>query len=131
TRGGPPRWDETFTTRARTAGEEGALAIDEIPAPENPWRSWMRFGALDILPDGRHAVITTWNGDVWMLSGIEGDLQAVTWRRIATGLFQPLGIVFMDGAILVLGRDQITRLHDLNGDGEADYYENFNNDGYV
>jgi len=26
-----------------------------------------------------------------------------------------------------LGRDQITRLHDLNGDGEADFYENFNN----
>ena len=28
----------------------------------------------------------------------------------------------------VLGRDQITRLHDLNADGEADFYENFNND---
>src|SRR5439155_11678958 len=27
-----------------------------------------------------------------------------------------------------LGRDQITLLHDLNGDGEADFYENFNND---
>ncbi|MCP5112045.1 MAG: hypothetical protein GY953_14545, partial [bacterium] len=25
-------------------------------------------------------------------------------------------------------RNQITRLHDLNDDGEADYYENFNND---
>ena len=24
-----------------------------------------------------------------------------------------------------LGRDQITRLHDENGDGEADFYENF------
>jgi azurin len=30
----------------------------------------------------------------------------------------------------VLGRDQITRLHDLNGDGEADFYECVNN-GYV
>ncbi len=28
----------------------------------------------------------------------------------------------------MLGRDQITRLHDENGDGEADYYENFNDD---
>ena len=27
----------------------------------------------------------------------------------------------------MLGRDQITRLHDLNGDDEADHYENFNN----
>ncbi len=34
----------------------------------------------------------------------------------------------MDGVVYALGRDQITRLHDLNGDGEADFYENFNND---
>ena len=29
----------------------------------------------------------------------------------------------------MLGRDQITCLHDLDGDGEADFYENFNNGG--
>ena len=29
--------------------------------------------------------------------------------------------------VYVLGRDQITRLHDLNGDGEADFYECFTN----
>jgi hypothetical protein len=28
-------------------------------------------------------------------------------------------------------RDQITRLHDLNSDGEADFYENFNNDAQL
>ena len=30
--------------------------------------------------------------------------------------------------IYVLGRDQITIPRDLNNDGEADFYENFNND---
>jgi hypothetical protein len=30
-----------------------------------------------------------------------------------------------DGKVFVLGRDRITRLHDENGDGEADFYENF------
>ena len=30
-----------------------------------------------------------------------------------------------------MGRDQITRLHDRNSDGEADFYENFNNDAQV
>ena len=29
----------------------------------------------------------------------------------------------MNGVIHVLGRDQITRLHDLNANGEADFYE--------
>src|SRR5207244_12400048 len=30
--------------------------------------------------------------------------------------------------IYVPGREQVTKLHDLNNDGEADFYENFNND---
>jgi azurin len=45
------------------------------------------------------------------------------WRRCASGLHQPLGLRVVDGKVCVLGRDRITRLHDLNGDGEADYYE--------
>ena len=33
-----------------------------------------------------------------------------------------------NGEILVLGRDQVTRLVDLNGDLIVDFYENINND---
>ena len=36
-----------------------------------------------------------------------------------------------DDAIYVCCRDQIVRLRDLNGDGETDFYENFNNDHQV
>ena len=68
------------------------------------------------------------SGDVWVVSGIDDKLENLKWRRYATGLFQPLGLKIVDDVVYVLGRDQITRLHDLNGDGEADFYENFNND---
>ena len=34
----------------------------------------------------------------------------------------------VDGKIIVLERGQLTRLHDLDGDGEADFYENVSND---
>lgn len=34
----------------------------------------------------------------------------------------------MNLVIYTVGDDQITRFHDLNNDGEADFYENFNND---
>jgi hypothetical protein len=34
-----------------------------------------------------------------------------------------LGLVVQQDQVLVLGSDQITRLHDRNGDGEADFYE--------
>src|SRR5439155_4070736 len=40
-----------------------------------------------------------------------------------SGLQQPLGIVVKEDTIYVLGRNQITRLIDINNDGEADYYE--------
>jgi hypothetical protein len=129
TRGGPARWDEKLLTRGQRGSDDGPYTIDTLPGPEkNPWHSWMRFGGIDFFPDGRRAALCTWNGDVWIVSGVDGDLQNLTWQRIATGLFQPLGLQIVDGQIYVLGRDQITRLHDLNGDGEADFYENFNND---
>ena len=50
------------------------------------------------------------------------------WQRVASGLFQPLGVIVKDGLIYVSCRDQIVRLHDLNGDGESDWYENFNSE---
>ena len=46
------------------------------------------------------------------------------------GLNQPLGLKIVGEQIYVAGRDQITRLVDLNADGETDFYENFNNDAY-
>ena len=32
--------------------------------------------------------VCTWNGDVWLVSGIDDTLELLTWQRIATGLFQ-------------------------------------------
>jgi hypothetical protein len=91
----------------------------------------MRFGGFDFFKDGRRAAICTWNGDVWIVSGIDGDLSQLTWKRVASGLFQPLGVKIVDEIIYVTCRDQIARLHDLNGDEEIDYIQNFNNDHQV
>jgi len=129
TRGGAPRWPQKLITHGRLGTNDGPYAIDTLTEPDhNPWHSWMRFGGIDFFPDGKRAALCTWNGDVWIVSGVDGDLTELSWQRIATGLFQPLGLQIVEGEIYVLGRDQITRLHDQNGDGEADFYENFNND---
>lgn len=95
-----------------------------IPAG-TPWDG--NHGGNSYSPENR-AACSTWNGDVWIASGLQGDLSEVTWKRYASGLFQTLGLKIMDGIIYTQGRDQITRLHDLNGNGTADYYENFNDD---
>ena len=152
TRGGPARWPATVEV-AGVLGEveqEKALArlrkaskpdasrmlevtaapyvVDSLPLPDdNPYNAWMRVGGLDFLA-GNRAVISTWNGDVWISSPIDATLAKITWKRFATGIHHGLGLKVINEVIYVLGRDQITRLHDLNQDGEADAYECFNND---
>jgi len=134
TRGGPQRWPGSITMSGARGIEEGPLQVDTIPIPNlaaNAWNAWMRLGGFDFLPGGHSAAVCTWLGDVWIVDGIDGDLAKVEWRRIASGLFQPLGLKVVDGVIHVCCRDQIARLHDLNGDGETDFIESFNSDHQV
>ena len=132
TKGGPPIWNAELTTRGELGVGEGPYIVDTIVAPDsNPWNAWMRFAGLDFFPDGKRAALCTWSGDVWIVSGIDDSLGKLSWKRFASGLYQPLGLKIVDEKIYVTGRDQITRLHDLNNDGEADFYENFNNDCIV
>ncbi|MCI0464826.1 MAG: hypothetical protein L0Z62_48500 [Gemmataceae bacterium] len=128
TRGGPSRWNQILETKGTRAPNKGPYVIDPIDLPlDNPWRATLRFGGLDFFSDGR-AALCTWDGDVWVVSGLDDKLDRVRWKRFATGLHQPLGLKIIGDVIYTAGRDQVTRLHDLNGDGEADFYENFNND---
>ena len=121
---GAARW-QSLTTRGQPGLGTDAYVIDTLTVPhDNPWKALFFTSGVDFLPSGDAAVCTI-HGDVWLVSGIDEKLEKLTWRRFATGLNQPLGLRVRDGKIFVLGRDQITRLHDLNGDGEADFYECF------
>jgi glucose/arabinose dehydrogenase len=127
---GPARY-QPLRTKGILGDNKAAYTVDTLTIPEsNPWHSWIRPTGLDFFPDGRCAICTL-NGDVWIISGIDEKLENLTWKRFATGLYEPLGLVIKDEKIYIRGRDQITRLHDLNNDGEADFYENFNNEGAI
>ncbi|MDB6152529.1 MAG: Cytochrome c [Chthoniobacteraceae bacterium] len=129
THGGPGHYPQPIVTAGKVGNTGAAYEVDSLTLPnENPWKAWMRPGGFDFFADEKSAALCTWSGDVWSVSGIDETLEKLVWRRIATGLFQPLGLKIVDNEVYVLGRDQITRLHDLNGDGETDFYENFNND---
>ncbi len=132
TKGGPTRFAQTVAASGTLGSGSGPYVVDEIGLPDdNPWKSWMRPGDFDFFPGEDRAVMTTWSGDVWIVDGVDGDLDRLEWKRYATGFNQPQGVEAVDGVVYVLDRNQITRLHDLNGDGEADYYESFNNDFLV
>ncbi|MFM7205988.1 MAG: DUF6797 domain-containing protein [Planctomycetaceae bacterium] len=122
--GGGPQWPDVLVTRGRR-GDGRPWAVDTLALPEkNPWNAAFYCGDLDVLPDGG-LVVCTMHGDVWRIDGIDDTLAEVRWRRIAAGLHQPLGLVVVEGVPHVLGRDQITRLIDRDGDGETDWYECF------
>ena len=132
TRGGPAHDDTVLTSEIIVGDESDAYAVDVFTLPQvNPWNSRMRPTGIDFLDNPDEAVVSTIDGEVYHLTGITQDDGMVTWRRIATGLFQPLGIKYHEGKIYVGCRDQIAVLHDLNGDGETDFYESFNSDHQV
>ena len=133
TKGGPRRWTEEVTTTSEPGKTDGAFIADTFPLPvENPWQSWMRPGGFDFTPDGKAAIVAMWNGDVWRVEGLMAPAPApLKWRRIASGLFQPLGVKFRGNDLFITCRDQLVRLRDLNADGEADFIESFNNDHQV
>lgn len=125
--GGQPRWTDIIQTSGQLGSSKEPYVADTIPVPyENSYKALMFLSGVDFFANGDAAVCSI-HGDVWVVRGIDGTLEQVTWKRFATGLFQPLGLKIVNDKVHVLGRDQITVLHDQNHDGEADYYENFCN----
>ena len=114
-----------------TGGAAEPFAVDTLTAAvANPWSAQLRFSGVDFTgPD--EAVLCTWDGDVWSVRGIAADTGKLAWRRIASGLYQPLGIRRIDGVIHVTCRDRILKLVDLDGDGLTDRYDTFNDDHQV
>ena len=128
TRGGPPIWPDVIETVGYLGLETKGYALDTLTLPDQtPWNTWFRTSALDFFPDGRMA-LATYGGDIWIVSGIDRDLKSLKWKRFAGGLYEPMGVKVVDNKVYVTCKDRLVRLHDLNRDGEADFYESFSAD---
>jgi cytochrome c5 len=134
TQGGASRWPNALTSQIAPVITGDGLASDTLAFPEiasNPWQTQWRIGGLDFFADGNKLALCTWMGDVWIVEGIIDPSGKLTWKRIGSGLNQPLGLKIVDGVIHITCRDQLVKLRDLNGDGETDFYECFNSDHQV
>lgn len=123
-------WQQTVSAPGKlgTLRDEAAYRVDTITTPlQNPYNTVMQLTGIDFTPNG-DAYISVLCGEVWKVTGLNDSLDNVTWKRFATGLNQPIGIHIDEDGLFVLCRDQLSRLHDLNNDGEADYYESYTND---
>jgi len=130
TKGGPRRWGEPIVTKLIRGADAGPFAVDTLTIPyKNRFNALFFCTGLDHLPDGRIAVCTC-HGDVWLVT-VDEKAATCSWQRFATGLYHPLGLKVVDGKVVVLETGQLTRLHDLNNDGEADFYECITNDWHT
>ena len=132
TQGGPAHYPEILTTQIKRGSDDGLFAIDELSPPyENPWNCRMKLSGIDFMSDGNIAAVCTTDGDVFLVTGLTSKGDSLQWKRIGSGLFQPLGLKIRNDKIYVICRDQLVLLHDLNGNDETDYYESFNHDHQV
>ncbi|QIF04889.1 DUF6797 domain-containing protein [Roseimicrobium sp. ORNL1] len=128
----PAVWPQSVTTGAKLSTAQDAYVLDEIELPTtNPWKRNVRLADLAFLNDQGEAVAVAFDGDIWHISGMKGDLEKLTWKRFASGLHEPMSIVVRkrgaENEIFVYDRDGIWKLRDTNNDGEADEYEMFCN----
>ncbi|MHA3772558.1 ThuA domain-containing protein [Verrucomicrobiota bacterium sgz303538] len=121
------RWQEEVTTAGRLSEKPYAYVVDDIPLPlNNPWHRNVRLADIGFFRDGTAAAVTL-DGDVWLIRGLGGDLDAVRWKRFTSGLHEPLGLVVRDETVFVFDRNGIWKLRDTDGNGEADVHELFSN----
>ncbi|CAN0507734.1 unnamed protein product, partial [Laminaria digitata] len=129
---GPPHYPEILKSTISKGSDQGAFAVDQLTPPfENPWACRMKLSGIDFMKDANKAVACATDGDIWLISGLTDDTGELTWQRIGSGLFQPLGIKVLNDEIYVICRDQLVLLRDFNGDNETDFYESFNHDHQV
>ncbi len=123
----PARWPAEVTTRIKPSPSTNAYVVDDVALPlENRWRRNLRVGDVQFLADGT-GVLVTIDGDVWLARGLASPAGVVRWKRFASGLHEPLTAAVRDDQIHVFDRNGVWRLHDVDGDGEADRHELFSN----
>jgi hypothetical protein len=130
-KGGKSRYttDKPIITEGKLSTKKAPYVTDKITLPhDNPFGLQIRVGGFGFFEGGKSLAFSTWDGELWKVTGINDKLEKLEYQLIATGLHETLGMTIVDDVIYTLGNDQITKHHDLNGDGETDFFETFNND---
>ncbi len=106
-------------TTTTFSAEEDYYRIVTLDAPKD---LKLEVSGIAPLPDGRVAVAIR-KGEIWIIDGALTD--APKYSRFASGLHEPLGLAWRDGAFYVVQRSEVTKIRDTDGDGRADEYLTF------
>ncbi len=103
-----------------TPEASGAYKIEDIPLPADVFPE---IGALTYTPDGQLVVVTRRSGI--LITRPEGAPVSWKWRKFCPdSLHNPLGIIALsNNSFLVSNMEDLMKITDTDGDGEADLSE--------
>lgn len=102
------------------ADEAAYYSVDHLVAPPG---CVAEVGGIGWLP-GERLVVSTRRGQVWIVDdALRPDPAAAKWRLYAEGLREGLGLAIVDGEIVVMQRQELSRLRDTDHDGACDRIE--------
>src|ERR1700733_3381254 len=107
-------------TTGHVQKEEDFYQIITLPIPEDVI---LEVGGMAFLPNDALAVSTR-HGEVWIINNpyMKGGMLP-RFHLYAQGLHEALGLNYINGDLYLTQRSELTRLRDLDGDGEADEYK--------
>jgi glucose/arabinose dehydrogenase len=94
--------------------------LTSLPIPDGVV---LEAGALQWLPDGKLAVSSR-RGDIYFFENpLQKDTASIKAHKFAGGLHEVLGLAWRDGWLYATQRGELSRLKDVDGDGQADLFE--------
>lgn len=121
-------WTQDVTTSAKLSQSGDAYVTDVIDLPTtNPWKRNVRLADIAFLNDQGDAAAVAFDGDVWLISGLKGNLEKLTWKRFTSGLHEPMSIIARGQDLFVFDRNGIWKLVDADRNGDAERHELFCN----
>lgn len=119
-----PFFAQSQTAPAASPGEKQQEdIIYPIRTVAIPQGLMLEIGGMAFLPNDALAVSTR-RGEVWIINNpYMKNGQLPQYRLFARGLHEVLGLAFLKGDLYATQRSELTRLRDLDGNGEADEYE--------
>jgi len=93
----------------------------KITTFETPKETALEVSSIELLPGGKLALGTR-RGEIWTVSGAQGDPAAAQYQLFAAGQHEVMGLAWKDGALYETNRYEVAKLTDHDGDGRADTF---------
>ncbi len=101
---------------AAIADENDCYRLTSVPFPKD---LKLEISGMAALPgDGMALAIR--KGEIWIARGLSRGKPV--YKKFASGLHEPLGLAYHKGDLYTVQRTELTRLRDIDNDGQADEY---------